>query len=58
MSLEQIKGLADYGKLASIELSSIDKEERIIYAVQMTDGDYLISTTPKIYFTNQVKPLV
>ena len=45
--LEQIKSLADYGKLASIELSSIDKEERIIYAVQMTDGDYFISTTPK-----------
>lgn len=45
--LEKIKSLADYGKLASIELSSIDKEERIIYAVQMTDGDYFISTTPK-----------
>ncbi|WP_281546394.1 hybrid sensor histidine kinase/response regulator [Pseudoalteromonas sp. PAR1] len=45
--LEQIKRLADYGKLADIELSSIDKEERIIYAVQMTDGDYLVSTTPK-----------
>ncbi|WP_404338460.1 ATP-binding protein [Pseudoalteromonas mariniglutinosa] len=45
--LQQITEIADYGKLATIELSSIDKVERMIYAVQMTGGYYYVSTIPK-----------
>ena len=45
--LKQIHDLADIGKLTSIELSSIDKIERMIYAIQMSGGYYYVSTIPK-----------
>lgn len=45
--LKQIHNLADLGKLSTIELSSIDKIERMIYAVQMNGGYYYVSTIPK-----------
>ncbi|MGO2076125.1 MAG: histidine kinase dimerization/phospho-acceptor domain-containing protein, partial [Pseudoalteromonas sp.] len=45
--LEQIHKLADLGKLSTIELSSIDKVERMIYAIQMSGGYYYVSTIPK-----------
>jgi len=45
--LKQIHNLADLGKLSTIELSSIDKIERMIYAVQMSGGYYYVSTIPK-----------
>ncbi|KPH61911.1 chemotaxis protein CheY [Pseudoalteromonas porphyrae] len=45
--LKQIHELADLGKLSTIELSSIDKVERMIYAVQMSGGYYYVSTIPK-----------
>lgn len=45
--LQQIHDLADLGKLSTIELSSIDKVERMIYAIQMSGGYYYVSTIPK-----------
>jgi len=45
--LKEINELAAIGKLATIELSSIDKVERMIYAVQMSGGYYYVSTIPK-----------
>ncbi|MDN3379983.1 MULTISPECIES: hybrid sensor histidine kinase/response regulator [unclassified Pseudoalteromonas] len=45
--LKQIHNLADLGKLSTIELSSIDKIERMIYAIQMSGGYYYVSTIPK-----------
>ena len=45
--LKQIHELADIGKLSTIELSSIDKVERMIYAIQMSGGYYYVSTIPK-----------
>ncbi|CAM4313289.1 hybrid sensor histidine kinase/response regulator [Pseudoalteromonas ostreae] len=45
--LKQVHKLADLGKLSTIELSSIDKVERMIYAIQMSGGYYYVSTIPK-----------
>ena len=45
--LEQVHDLADVGTLSTIELSSIDKIERMIFAVQMSGGYYFVSTIPK-----------
>ena len=45
--LNEINELAAIGKLATIELSSIDKVERMIYAVKMSGGYYYVSTIPK-----------
>jgi signal transduction histidine kinase/CheY-like chemotaxis protein len=45
--LNQVHDLADIGTLSTIELSSIDKIERMIFAVQMSGGYYYISTIPK-----------
>lgn len=44
--LNQVHNLADIGSLSTIELSSIDKIERMIFAVQMSGG-YYVSTIPK-----------
>ncbi|WP_372762711.1 ATP-binding protein [Pseudoalteromonas sp.] len=44
--LNQVRNLADFGSLSTIELSSIDKIERMIFAVQM-NGGYYVSTIPK-----------
>lgn len=53
--LQQIHDLADLGKLSTIELSSIDKVERMIYAIQMSGGYYYVSTIPKPYCINPAK---
>ncbi|KAA1151405.1 MULTISPECIES: ATP-binding protein [Pseudoalteromonas] len=45
--LNRIHDLADIGTLSTIELSSIDKIERMIFAVQMSGGYYYVSTIPK-----------
>jgi signal transduction histidine kinase/CheY-like chemotaxis protein len=45
--LNQVHDLADIGMLSTIELSSIDKIERMIFAVQMPGGYYYVSTIPK-----------
>lgn len=45
--LKKVHDLADIGTLSTIELSSIDKIERMIYAVQMSGGYYYVSTIPK-----------
>jgi signal transduction histidine kinase/CheY-like chemotaxis protein/HPt (histidine-containing phosphotransfer) domain-containing protein len=45
--LNKIHDLADIGTLSTIELSSIDKIERMIFAVQMSGGYYYVSTIPK-----------
>jgi signal transduction histidine kinase/CheY-like chemotaxis protein len=45
--LNEVHKLADIGKLATIELSSIDKIERMIFAAQMSGGYYYVSTIPK-----------
>ncbi|MGB0948344.1 MAG: ATP-binding protein, partial [Pseudoalteromonas marina] len=45
--LNKVRDLADIGSLSTIELSSIDKIERMIFAVQMSGGYYYVSTIPK-----------
>ena len=45
--LNKVHDLADIGTLSTIELSSIDKIERMIFAVQMSGGYYYVSTIPK-----------
>lgn len=45
--LNKVHDLADIGSLSTIELSSIDKIERMIFAVQMSGGYYYVSTIPK-----------
>ncbi|NMM42307.1 hybrid sensor histidine kinase/response regulator [Pseudoalteromonas arctica] len=45
--LQQIHDLANLSKLSTIELSSIDKVERMSYAIQMSGGYYYVSTIPK-----------
>lgn len=55
--LKEIHELADIGKLATIELSSIDKVERMIYAVQMSGGYYYVSTIPKAHLYQSGKAI-
>ena len=45
--LNKINDLADIGSLSTIELSSVDKIERLIFAAQMSGGYYYVSTIPK-----------
>lgn len=45
--LNKINELADIGSLSTIELSSVDKIERLIFAAQMSGGYYYVSTIPK-----------
>ena len=45
--LKKIHSLADVGTLSTIELSSIDTIERMIFAVEMSGDYYYVSTIPK-----------
>ncbi|MGO2479338.1 MAG: ATP-binding protein, partial [Pseudoalteromonas sp.] len=55
--LKEIHKLADISKLGTIELSSIDKVERMIYAAQMSGGYYYVSTIPKAHLYQSGKAI-